>query len=212
MRDSGSFKKFHTDKGASAGCQDVNEDSFGQSHRRGSRRTIIDDVSESLSDIDDREVITYLHSEKEMHYKRMIWEVMNRDFQKIRKQKRAKEAKKTIPAKKAAKITSQIEKKRLSSKINYDVLKRLIDEPVEIPERAKGDGADFDSGNCGNAQSSDFSVEAHNFEKSNYGDECEHENGPSEEIDASSVYYDNSYYGNKEDGYSYDDDYDYEQY
>ncbi|KAJ7976447.1 Transcription factor IIIB 90 kDa subunit [Quillaja saponaria] len=38
------------------------------------------DESESLSDIDDHEVIGYLHNEQEKHYKKIIWEEMNREY------------------------------------------------------------------------------------------------------------------------------------
>ncbi|KAF7819238.1 transcription factor IIIB 90 kDa subunit-like isoform X1 [Senna tora] len=36
--------------------------------------------SESFSDIDDSEVDGYLHNEEEKHYKRLIWEEMNREY------------------------------------------------------------------------------------------------------------------------------------
>ncbi|MED6145977.1 hypothetical protein PIB30_030196 [Stylosanthes scabra] len=38
------------------------------------------DESESLSDIDDLEVDSYLHNEEEKHYKKIIWENMNREY------------------------------------------------------------------------------------------------------------------------------------
>ncbi|KMZ68780.1 putative Transcription factor IIIb subunit [Zostera marina] len=39
-----------------------------------------DDESENLSDIDDQEVNAYLHTEEETHYKKLIWEEMNKEF------------------------------------------------------------------------------------------------------------------------------------
>ncbi|GFY93494.1 cyclin/Brf1-like TBP-binding protein [Actinidia rufa] len=40
----------------------------------------VPDLSESLSDIDDIEVDGYLHNEEEKHYKKIIWEEMNREY------------------------------------------------------------------------------------------------------------------------------------
>ncbi|PQM40263.1 uncharacterized protein Pyn_40939 [Prunus yedoensis var. nudiflora] len=40
------------------------------------------DVSESLSDIDDAEVVGYLNSKQAALFKRMIWEAMNKDYNK----------------------------------------------------------------------------------------------------------------------------------
>ncbi|KAK9290332.1 hypothetical protein L1049_008499 [Liquidambar formosana] len=141
------------------------------------------DESESLSDIDDIEVDGYLHNEEEKHYKKIIWEEMNREYleeqaakeaaaaaakqaceanfqncpedlraaqelaaaaaaavaksRKERQQKRAAEARNPTPAQTAAEATRlMLTKKRLSSKINYDVLEKLFDEPVP-PENTK---------------------------------------------------------------------------
>ncbi|XLR48940.1 hypothetical protein HN51_033188 [Arachis hypogaea] len=43
-------------------------------------KTKTHDESESLSDIDDLEVDSYLHNEEEKHYKKIIWENMNREY------------------------------------------------------------------------------------------------------------------------------------
>ncbi|GLU14659.1 hypothetical protein SLE2022_312180 [Rubroshorea leprosula] len=42
--------------------------------------TKVPDESDNFDDIDDLEVDGYLHNEKEKHYKRIIWEEMNRDY------------------------------------------------------------------------------------------------------------------------------------
>ncbi|CAA2955958.1 transcription factor IIIB 60 kDa subunit [Olea europaea subsp. europaea] len=146
--------------------------------------------SESLSDIDDLEVDGYLHNEEEKHYKKIIWEEMNKEYleeqalkeaaalaakkayeanfqncpedaqklaaaaaaavaksKKERQQKRAAELKNSVPAQTAAEATRQmLTKKRLSSKINYDVLDKLFDESV-ISEDAKKSRTDLDSCN-----------------------------------------------------------------
>ncbi|XVF30705.1 hypothetical protein REPUB_Repub16aG0081400 [Reevesia pubescens] len=142
-----------------------------------------DDESDNFSDIDDFEVDGYLHNEEEKHYKKIIWEEMNREYleeqaakeaaaaaakeaymanydkcpedlqaaqelaaaaaevvaksRKERQQKRAAEAKNASPAQTAAEATRRmLTKKRLSSKINYDALEKLFDEPV-APEKPK---------------------------------------------------------------------------
>ncbi|CAA3028212.1 transcription factor IIIB 70 kDa subunit-like isoform X1, partial [Olea europaea subsp. europaea] len=64
-----------------------------------------------------------------------------------RQQKRAAELKNSVPAQTAAEATRQmLTKKRLSSKINYDVLDKLFDESV-ISEDAKKSRTDLDSCN-----------------------------------------------------------------
>ncbi|KAK2989634.1 hypothetical protein RJ640_019353 [Escallonia rubra] len=140
--------------------------------------------SESFSDIDDVEVDGYIHNEEEKHYKKIIWEEMNREYveeqaakeaaaaaakeayeanfrncpedmeaardfaaaaaaaamklKKERQQKRAADARNLAPAQTAVEATRQmLDKKRLSSKINYDVLDKLFDESQVAPENPK---------------------------------------------------------------------------
>ncbi|CAN4111900.1 unnamed protein product [Withania somnifera] len=140
------------------------------------------DEPENFSDIDDVEVEGYLHNEKEKHYKKIIWETMNREYleeqaakeaavldakkkhefilancpeevqkfaaaaaasraksKKEKQQKRAAELKNFGPAQTATEATKQmLTKKRLSSKINYDVLEKLFDEPApDNPKKAR---------------------------------------------------------------------------
>ncbi|XP_027068620.1 transcription factor IIIB 60 kDa subunit isoform X2 [Coffea arabica] len=139
--------------------------------------------SESFSDIDDLEVDGYLHNEEEKHYKKIIWEQMNKEYleeqaakeaaaeaarkafeanlqncsedmqaaqklaaaasaavaksRKERQQKRAAELRNLGPAQTAAEATRQmLTRKRLSSKINYDVLDKLFEESV-VPDNSK---------------------------------------------------------------------------
>ncbi|KAK3198206.1 hypothetical protein Dsin_021621 [Dipteronia sinensis] len=141
------------------------------------------DESDNFSDIDDFEFVSqvdgYLHNEEEKHYKKIIWEEMNREYleeqaakeaaaaaakeafeanykdcpeglkaaqelaaavaksKKERQQKRAAETRNSAPASTALEATCQmLAKKRLSSKINYDVLKDLFDDSV-APEDTK---------------------------------------------------------------------------
>ncbi|KAK8545547.1 hypothetical protein V6N13_066825 [Hibiscus sabdariffa] len=143
-----------------------------------------DDESDNFSDIDDFEVDGYLHNEEEMHFKKIIWEEMNREYleeqaakeaaaaaakealmanydkfpedlqaaqelaaaaaevvaksRKERQQKRAAEEKNAGPPQTAAEATRRLlVKKRLSSKINYDALEKLFDDPVAAEEPKK---------------------------------------------------------------------------
>ncbi|GMI85458.1 hypothetical protein like AT3G09360 [Hibiscus trionum] len=143
-----------------------------------------DDESDNFSDIDDSEVDGYLHNEEETHFKKIIWEEMNREYleeqaakeaaaaaakealmakydkfpedlqaaqelaaaaaevvaksRKERQQKRAAEEKNAGPPQTAAEATRRLlVKKRLSSKINYDALEKLFDDPVGAEEPKK---------------------------------------------------------------------------
>ncbi|KAL3850059.1 hypothetical protein ACJIZ3_011941 [Penstemon smallii] len=93
--------------------------------------------SESLSDIDDTEVC-YLLNEEEKELKDIIWGEMNKEY--IEEQA-AKEAAAAVAKSKkvsfatflinSSKATKQmLEKKRLSSRIRYDLLDKLSDESV----------------------------------------------------------------------------------
>ncbi|XP_008225715.1 PREDICTED: uncharacterized protein LOC103325334 [Prunus mume] len=85
-----------------------------------------------VADIDDAEVIGYLNIKQAVLFKRMIWEAMNKDYDKEKSRKRARMAKKATRAKKlekAVKVSTVMDtKNRLSSKINYDALDKLNGE------------------------------------------------------------------------------------
>ncbi|XP_020208114.1 transcription factor IIIB 60 kDa subunit-like [Cajanus cajan] len=51
-----------------------------ESHKEDDLNTETQNESESLSDIDDHEVDGYLHSEEEKHYKKILWENLNREY------------------------------------------------------------------------------------------------------------------------------------
>ncbi|XP_021764049.1 transcription factor IIIB 90 kDa subunit [Chenopodium quinoa] len=101
--------------------------------------------SESLSDIDDAEVGSYLYDEKEKHYRKQIWEMMNKKYLQEQaervaaaangtKFKRELRNKRTTGVKKSqstSKTTSPTSpKKRPNSRINYDALSKVLDEPL----------------------------------------------------------------------------------
>ncbi|XP_059625054.1 uncharacterized protein LOC132268247 [Cornus florida] len=207
----------HTHKGASSGHQDVNADFAGQLHRhRHSRiRTTTVDESESLSDIEDVQVTGYFLNKEEMHYKRIIWEAMNREYPKRgRQQKRATEAKIQTPAKRAAKTTSVTENEKcLSSKINYDALKKLNDELNLSQEKSKRESTDYDSGDNGDLQSNKkLAAEVFEPGKSDFSDEFDQGTDYREDGDSFGGYDGNPCYGyeEEEDGYGHDENCDYE--
>ncbi|KAK9724808.1 hypothetical protein RND81_05G100000 [Saponaria officinalis] len=106
--------------------------------------------SEDLSDIKDAEVDSYLNNEKQKHYKKIIWEMMNRKYlkdlearkklaasnasnpKKKQRQKTAKDVKKAQPT---AQQTSS--KKRPSSRINHEALQKMFEEEPEPAENTK---------------------------------------------------------------------------
>ncbi|PQM42538.1 uncharacterized protein Pyn_25859 [Prunus yedoensis var. nudiflora] len=77
-------------------------------------------------------VVGYLNSKQVALFKRMIWEAMNKDYDKGKSRKRVKMAKKAAPAKKpeiAVKVSTVIDtKNRLSSKFNSEALDKLNEE------------------------------------------------------------------------------------
>ncbi|KAH9784706.1 cyclin/Brf1-like TBP-binding protein [Citrus sinensis] len=206
------------------------------------------DGSDNFSDIDDFEVDGYLHNEEEKHYKKIIWEEMNREYleeqaakeaaaaaakaaleasykncpeglqaaqelaaaaaaavaksRKEKQQKRAAEAKNSGPAQTALEATRRmLTKKRLSSKINYDVLEKLFDDSVtsENPKKKRTDShSDYDDKFPNNGKK-------------------EHESedlGPEGDFDANGdvgeAYENELDYGNVDEAYDFDDGYDYD--
>ncbi|OWM73163.1 hypothetical protein CDL15_Pgr001277 [Punica granatum] len=224
------------------------------SHEEDNMTTNAGDESDTLSDIDDVEVDGYLHNEEEKHYKKIIWEKMNREYleveqaakeaaaaaareacaanfkgtpeelqaaqelaaataaslakaKKEKQQKRAAEAKNAAPAQTAAEATRQmLIKKRLSSKINYDVLDKLFDE-TGAPESPKKQKTESNNGNEDMAQKGGRELES---EKADRTDEPEGEG--KEEDDEMEGYAEGEEYGDDEyHGDAYDQaGYDYE--
>ncbi|KAL0323979.1 UNVERIFIED_CONTAM: hypothetical protein Scaly_2365000 [Sesamum calycinum] len=121
--------------GPSTRHQEIIKDSCGivKSYTLKRNRTK-NNESDSLSDIDDAEVLGYLNKEEEIYYKRILWEGMHGKSTEAKKQKRTTETKKGISVKKAAKTTTKAEFQRPSSRINYDALKILNDELEQSSE------------------------------------------------------------------------------
>ncbi|XP_043698363.1 uncharacterized protein LOC122649067 isoform X2 [Telopea speciosissima] len=218
------------DSGAAAEHHFLDQYGSCQSHGNENMDNVVGDESESFSDIDDVEVDGYLHNKEEKNYKRIIWEEMNREYlencsgdllnarelaaattaaveksRKERKQKRAANAKNGTPAQTAAEATCEmLTKKRLSSKINYDVLEKLFGDSTtpEIPKN-KCFGSDPDSDAYGQEigrKSGEKELELDVVGNNDVSWEDDYEDGA----------YDDNYYGNEEDGYGNDDDYGYD--
>ncbi|KAI3957389.1 hypothetical protein MKW98_003110 [Papaver atlanticum] len=159
-----------TQEGAAVGHKVVEEGASDQPQCDKDMDAIAGDESESLSDIDDDEVNGYLHNEEEKHYKKIIWEEMNKEYieeQAVKEAAAAKEAYmatfKNCPVEAqelaAAVAKARKEKKqkraadakngppaqtaRLSSKINYDVLDKLFDDST-IAEAIRKKRTEFD--------------------------------------------------------------------
>ncbi|XP_026829717.1 transcription factor IIIB 90 kDa subunit [Ooceraea biroi] len=96
------------------------------------------------SDIDDEELDSYILTEKETRYKSALWNKVNADYlvqQKEKEEKRLKEKEEGKPEKKRRRTTSRknkipantvgeaiekmLQEKKISTKINYEVLKSL---------------------------------------------------------------------------------------
>ncbi|XP_020416827.1 uncharacterized protein LOC109948396 isoform X2 [Prunus persica] len=156
-------------------------------------------------------LILTMQSKQAALFKRMIWEAMNKDYDKEKSRKRARMAKKATRAKKpekAVKVSTVMDtKNRLSSKINYDALDKLNEELGYAPAFEEGTKS-----NCGSPGDMQLSNEKKNFEGS-HDDDFEHEsNGYSEEAEARQGHDDDTYVANDQyNGCNYDDEYNYDE-
>ncbi|XVF39974.1 hypothetical protein PTKIN_Ptkin01aG0076000 [Pterospermum kingtungense] len=155
-------------------------------------------------------VTGYLNNKKEMLFKKLVWEAMNKDYPK--KRRKVATAKKSTSAQKA--VASRMgkgkeeekekeNKKRLSSKINYDALEKLSDKSEELTDKDKKGVIDPHCSNQIEERQSDgtSSLELCTFEGDSYSDELE--------LDNANLY---SYGDEEEDEYGYREDYDYEEF
>ncbi|OMO70507.1 hypothetical protein CCACVL1_18868 [Corchorus capsularis] len=107
------------------------------------RKSRSESDNDDLSDIPDAEIAEYINNDTEMLFKKLVWEAMYKDYTKRKPRNPAME-KKSSSAKKAVgkrlekgKAEDKENKKRLSSKINYDALKKLTGELEEVAEKAE---------------------------------------------------------------------------
>ncbi|GER39739.1 transcription factor IIB [Striga asiatica] len=95
------------------------------------------DNQDSLSDIDDSELVGYLNTKEEIDYKRALWEAINRNYTQGKKARKTTQTKKGASVKKAAKTTEKVEIRKPSSRVNYDALKLLENESDQDLETAQ---------------------------------------------------------------------------
>ncbi|KAJ9179823.1 hypothetical protein P3X46_008142 [Hevea brasiliensis] len=101
-----------------------------------------------LTGINDAEIVRYVRDEKEIELRKIMWELLQRDYSKRKRPQQEK--KKGAHAKKALKIggvddqRKSNKKKTMSSKINYDALKKLEEEISTSPEIGKD--SDYSAG------------------------------------------------------------------
>ncbi|XP_031494718.1 transcription factor IIIB 60 kDa subunit-like [Nymphaea colorata] len=136
-------------------------------------------------------------------------------FKKERQQKRAEEAKNNTPAQTAAEATRRmLTKKRLSSRINYDVLEKLFDDTDKeqlhknMDTTAKGD---VKKQKIESAEIDGFSQPLDDVDDQAFKSDVF--DGDGADIGGEYGEYDTySYHGNQSYGYSYDDQYGYDDY
>ncbi|XP_010671456.2 uncharacterized protein LOC104888251 isoform X1 [Beta vulgaris subsp. vulgaris] len=165
--------------------------------------------SESLSDIDDAEIGSYLNNEKEKNFKKTIWEMMNQEYLQEQaakrvaaanvtnsktdlRHKRATGVKKTQSTAKPTCPTSP--KKRPHYRINYDALSKSLDEPSTSDNNPQKRRKDVDSDKIVGESSVDTQLNEEVAEESE--DEV---NGWEDDPDY-------SHYNNQEEEYDYYDD------
>lgn len=163
------------------------------------------DDSESLSDIDDAEIRSYLLKEDEMLFKKMMWERLNENYTKaeaakkaaaanVMKLKKDKQQRQAAGTKKAL-DNAKTANKRTSSRVNYDALKELLGES-EASEKSKKsrtdsyceDGTTSNKNESGHNKFTDWGIIDDNYDEEN------------------SEKYQNDPYNDYEEGQYYDDD------
>lgn len=117
-----------------------------------------DDGELNLDDLDDDEINGYIMTEEEARYKDMMWNRLHAEHLKEMKEKEerlAKEREEGKPEKKKRKsnrkknigpsnsageaIEKMLQEKKISSKINYDILKTLTDSTITTEEQEPED-------------------------------------------------------------------------
>ncbi|XP_008444162.2 uncharacterized protein LOC103487591 isoform X1 [Cucumis melo] len=200
---------------------------FSMFSRHKDKSSPSNDDSEDLGDVFDSEVNSYLNNRKEAHYKKIIWEQINKDYlqdqaakkqglnivgaaavvKKSKKRKRKIEAPINKPAQADTEETTHemLIKKRLSSKFDFDVLDKLLyDTPA--PDSSEKQGASSCKENSSSGQSHCINELEDDFED-NHTETVFEENLDIEGEDPTETY-GNEYYdfqNEEEYGYGYDD-------
>ncbi|KAG6591886.1 hypothetical protein SDJN03_14232, partial [Cucurbita argyrosperma subsp. sororia] len=187
-----------------------------------------DDESEDLGDVLDSEVKTYLNTKEEAHYKKIIWEQMNKDYlqeqaakkeghdvvgaaaivKKSKKRQRITEAPINKPAQAETDTTREIlTKKRLSSKFNFDVLDKLFTDTPAPDSSKKQEASSFEENSLSTQNHSTNQLEE-DLEGNNHVDTISEENAIDFEDEDPPEAYGNEYYdyeNEEEYGYGYGD-------
>ncbi|XP_031280936.1 myb-like protein X [Pistacia vera] len=157
-------------------------------------------VSKGVAAIEEAEFNGYFNTKKEMIYKNIIWDLLNKSHNEKNKAQKQEKMKKDDKRKRHASRTNHEEddnqrkkKRRLSSKVNYDVLEKLMNDDATTPEPVKTERE------C---------KEEKTVERESCGEGDEVENGNENEEDED-VDYGNIYYGDEdeEEYNNYEEDY-----
>ncbi|CEG00123.1 Brf1-like TBP-binding [Ostreococcus tauri] len=119
-----------------------------------------DDYIDTLSDVDDDEIDSYIHDENEVKLRRVVWAELNKEYlegQALKEQtpartlpstsKRKKKVAVVPPAETPAEAVHQaLSKKKGSSKINYEVLENLFKVSDPQPSAATNDSTEAATG------------------------------------------------------------------
>ncbi|KAL2544609.1 uncharacterized protein Fot_13842 [Forsythia ovata] len=158
-------------RASGAGHQDFNKKTSGQGQRYKQRSRTKSDGSESLSDIDDAEVVGYLNNKEEMQLKRMLWEAMNKEHVKVKKQKVATETKKITSLQKDVKTTEKLKHQKRSSRINYDALSILNDDLEQGSGTAHNIDLESDSWRNDDSQYENITPRTQRSQEGNYNED-----------------------------------------
>lgn len=153
-------------------------------------------VSKRVAAIEASEINGYFNTKKEMIYKSIIWDLLNKSHNEKTKTRKQEKTKKDDKRKRLAARTNHDEeddnenkkKRRLSSKVNYDVLEKLMNDKKITPEPEK----------------IDRECKEKDVEKEISFEVEEVENEEDEEVDYGNIYYGDE---DEEDFNNYDEDY-----
>ncbi|KAJ8762717.1 hypothetical protein K2173_012209 [Erythroxylum novogranatense] len=113
-------------------------------------------MSDDLSDIDEAEIAGYINNESQVEFRKMMWDLMYKNYLEGKQQKKALRPKKGLKKSdnRSAKIgggrhNKEEERAMMSSKINYDVLKKALEEGDKDEKEDKEGVSSQDSTNLG---------------------------------------------------------------
>jgi transcription factor IIIB subunit 2 len=111
------------------------------------------EIVDTLSDVDDDEIDSYIHNEDEVNLRRLVWSEMNREYLEVQAskeqaasltsgptKKKYKKSPAALPAETPAEAARQVlSKKKGSSKINYEALENLfkVSDSSQPPPNSK---------------------------------------------------------------------------